>query len=1137
MEQRSRIAALFLLFSLWVAHPALAYQANQFAPSTPTPGVPLDRVEGDFINLETQLIKPIVVVGTGQQARVVVANEPDQRLVVLNADLTSVIAEVFLGQGISALALRPNSNELWVSVRHQMAVMVVNTTTWRVQNLVRPPILSSAIGAMTSDTPGGIAFDSTGATAFVAATSTNTVQAYNAVTKAHISSIELKQVHNSMETSLNQPMALLAVGNRIYVVSHLSGNQSVLATTHPDTSQPPQPWLGGFDILYDGHANASPHEVVVRHLVNDDDPLEDHWSLPDFDVMAIDTVSRLVVPSETIRDVGTILFGIASTSAGELLIANLDSRNHEFRGEAAWPEGRVVRNRVTIVDPAFPVGPHSPLSTDAAGLPDFVAMPTDVIFYQNRIFVAGYGSANIGVYTGSGNYVGTINTDSGPRGLAVNVDLERLYCLNRGDNTVTRFDGVESGPLPAAPAEVFSLPDPTPALVKEGRKLFIDSSFSGAGVTSCGSCHVDARHDGLGWDLSLYFDDREAEGFSSTYPFKWRDRKGVMVTQDLRSLEDSPPFHWRGDRSDLSSFNGAFVGLLKAPNQMTDPEMESFQRFLFATVYPPNPFQQMNRVVSSGAIPGVTAFLDSPPGTGTPCVACHQLPTGSTREHNFTSTSLIGLLPTVGGPDDVPRDMIPTQLRGQWSKSAPTACVWNSSPPPPFPPVPPAPDPDNLALHFPVTGFGFTHDGRHRTRHSFIEHDFPGRPAADLDRFLAELDSGLAPATMYSELVDKKNIASSRIGTFLVPQANSRNCDLYAKGRIAISGAWVDLGLYYDRQTGVFIPDRQAGVPASYTWSTLQSLIQGGAAVLLFNGAPVGMGRRLGIDRDSDGLRDGDEVQTSPVLADTDGDFLWDGSEQDPLDPQSSIPLTTTPPAMVGAPGIPISGTNSIKFVYETDQLSTTSLRFWRSIDPSTSWWFGEQVPLSGLGGVEWKRLHTVYIRPQPENDLNPLNQLIAGEDYVYEIHVQGQGGTSAVIVGPSSIAVAADSQPNNIRTGRVDLVNLSSGGSYYSYQAEVTIVNRLGIPVPSAGLQVNGVWSYEDATGAVHQVAAGTPQFQNNVWIFGLGFITQVPGNRVAFDVPAATPWGQPGVVMTTSDVRFVFGEGETGAEMTAPP
>ena len=82
---------------------------------------------------------------------------------------------------------------------------------------------------------------------------------------------------------------------------------------------------------------------------------------------------------------------------------------------------------------------------------------------------------------------------------------------------------------------------------------------------SCAACHIDSEMDLLAWDLGDPTGESVSNlavifptpgNFGSMHPMK-----GPMTTLTLRGL-DSPPFHWRGDRADLPSFNIGFATLL-----------------------------------------------------------------------------------------------------------------------------------------------------------------------------------------------------------------------------------------------------------------------------------------------------------------------------------------------------------------------------------------------------------------------------------------------------------------------------------------------------------------------------------------------------------------------------------------------
>ena len=176
---------------------------SQFDPFTPAPYA-LDNVQGEIVNLETQLIKPILV--TQNEQFVIVANEADDRVVVLNPSLSTIVAEIVVGQGVCALVERPYQGkaapanppgepqpgpvgEIWAVVRHQSCVVVINPNTWRVTHVLRPPIDPFGVGLRDADTPGGIVFNASGSKAYVAAGTTDSLTVYDASAKTDRKSV------------------------------------------------------------------------------------------------------------------------------------------------------------------------------------------------------------------------------------------------------------------------------------------------------------------------------------------------------------------------------------------------------------------------------------------------------------------------------------------------------------------------------------------------------------------------------------------------------------------------------------------------------------------------------------------------------------------------------------------------------------------------------------------------------------------------------------------------------------------------------------------------------------------------------------------------------------------------------------
>ena len=1061
---------------------------TQFSNFTP-PSFPFDTVQGELINYETQLIKPILVTNDGQF--VVVANEPENRVVVMSPDLQTMIAEVVVGQGITALAERPNagdSGEIWVSVRHQSSIVVIDTATWRVTHLLRAPIGKLSIGAKNAATPGGIAFSADGTRAFVAASATNKLTVFDAVTKKFVKNIALKATHNGRNTELEEPMAVLSDGTSVYVVSHASGNQSIV-----DTNLGPFPPAS---INLHGPGN-----VFVEDL--DDDPLLAR-SLPDFDVMVVDIASEAVV--NHFKAVGTTLFGIALHPAtGRLVVANMEARNGELIGEGSFPRGRVVENRITYIDPSGLPANYIYTVTEGLGTALVnIVMPTDVVVDNSgRVFVAGTASASIGVFDGAGAYLGAMRTGVGPRGLAFSASLNRLYAYNRADNTVT-FYNLAAG-IPSLPAGSTRLVDPTFDRVKQGRKIFLSPRQSGASTTGCFSCHQDLRKDRVGWELSKFFD--QAEGFTNENQPQWKDRKGVTVTQDLRSLADAAPYHWRGEQGDLEFFNDAFVKLLKG-TKLSDPDFDLMKDYVFSAVYPANPFEQMNRVYSVAGAAGLLAF--APPGGGS-CSRCHALPTGT----DASPTETLFGLPAAGA-------FVKTaQMRGFWTKSSDLANIINN------PALP--------ADLYPATGFGFFHEGNLDSTFEFIDNFFnlQGSALTQMAAFVDEFDSGLAPFTLYSEWLDISTVATTKVKSYMIDQANAGNGDLVAHGRIKVNSVWEDVGMVWDSSPGgqVFLPD--TSTLGTFTWSQIRTMALAGDAELLFLGVPVWSGERIGVDRDRDGVFDGDELALNldPTKPDSDGDGFWDICVVDPQAPGCGV--LGAPSVVAGSVKVTVATANTLKLVYETDGLSPTVLEF----GTTTAYGFtsGDPVPLAPESNL-WKRKHTAFIRPLLAQNLPALDD---GQVYHFRIQTRGQNGAIGMTGDFSTLGMGPD--PNDpagtlndqiqptTRIASIDVVPQRIGTDV-TYTATVTVVDNDGAPV--VGATVNGRFTHiVGANPPLQDPKNGTTDANGVVVLTSTQ--TQSPGDFTFFDVPMDAGTGA-GVQSGTT--FFAWPEGPSCVETVAP-
>ncbi len=318
--------------------------------------------------------------------------------------------------------------------------------------------------------------------------------------------------------------------------------------------------------------------------------------------------------------------------------------------------------------------------------------------------------------------------------------------------------------------------------------------------------------------------------------------KGPMTTQTLRGLNGADPLHWRGDRTNFLHFNGAFDGLLGGTT-LSAADMAAYRSFINTIVYQPNPNQNLNRTLPAtfaGGNPtlGRNAYVGTNYGTlgiiGLNCNTCHALPTGSDR--GFTPAAAL----------QEPQDFKVPQLRATYQKLRFTNAPGAQS----------------------LLGFGIVHDGSDPTITGFLSRSVFGPLATDtvqkqnIAAFVQCLDTGMAPAVGYARTITSNNVNSASISndwSLLEAQtAGGTNIELIAKGVIDGRRA----GFHFVTASNRYRADRLLSAPVTRS-NLVQQILAGG--ILTIMGVPPGTGVRCGIDRNANGILDGDEP--APTLA------------------------------------------------------------------------------------------------------------------------------------------------------------------------------------------------------------------------------------------------------------------------------
>jgi len=463
---------------------------------------------------------------------------------------------------------------------------------------------------------------------------------------------------------------------------------------------------------YDGE------QLLVLGFKGGDDP-----AVYDFDLYVADEAGGFV---DRVGGLGSTNWNMERASNGDLYVVGFEAQIDLLSEPevAAAPTGFVKTTlyRVERLDTPNPSSKRRDLNAlvDDPGqgiltpvaFDEALTMATDVALYEvdgvvEKAFVAAMGSDRVGVLEPAPTGPATDwplrridlapvggNDMAGPRGLVVKEANPadpadpgaRLYVANRLDNSVTVID-----PVSETIVDAFALAqDPTPDYVRAGRQYLYGAQFSGNGFNACATCHIDARTDGLAWDLgnrkapngpplenllvdgipdgnpdscptnpkTLAFNDMVENGYQTKFEMVTQSLQGLLnweVDPSVQDVVTNAPYHWRGDKPDLTFFNVAFVGLQGMAPFMGNPEMgisasamKEFEEFVNSIHYPPNPKQLATRTFSgelgadpndpetgSGAQWGKKLFHVNPiferAGNGRSCVMCHWLPEGSTN--------------------------------------------------------------------------------------------------------------------------------------------------------------------------------------------------------------------------------------------------------------------------------------------------------------------------------------------------------------------------------------------------------------------------------------------------------------------------------------------------------------------------
>ena len=698
-------------------------------------------------------------------------------------------------------------------------------------------------------------------------------------------------------------------GNRTTVVSDLlvpDGGEAAGGVAAPNTNFEgnPQP-ESSIIVKYNGA-----HWVDSIGRTWDD---EMRFSLPDEDVFVIDATAnppaQKAGASGFYTGVGTILYNmIVNPVNGKVYVTNTDAQNDKrfegpgiFAGETL--RGHLHESRITVLGPGSVaprhINKHIDYATCCAPLPNTenersLALPQGMAITSNgaTLYVAALGSNKIGIFNTAALENDTFSPSAtdhipvsggGPTGIVLDQARSRLYALTSLDNAISIIDTtarVETAHVP--------MHNPEPPSITHGRKFLYDAKLSSShGDSSCASCHVFGDLDSLAWDLG----NPDAVTLTNPGPFlvedpgtpDYRPLKGPMTTQSLRGMANHGPMHWRGDRTGgndapsiqpdsgifdevaaFKKFNPAFVELLGRHTELAEVDMEAFTDFVLRITYPPNPIRNLDNSLTPDQQAGKAFFTGPMSDVTHTCEGCHTLDTTGNPESEAP-----GFFGTMGLStfEGTPQTMKVPHFRNLYQKVG----MFGMAEAPGIEPG------DNGFMGDQVRGFGYLHDGMIDTIFRFMHfgfgesefnpEGFPVGPSGQLLRrqvesFLLAFDTNMAPIVgQQATLNQTSNAAVHTRINLLRSRAEAGECDLVVKGYLLGS----ELGYLY-AGGGLFTSNRAGSPPIADATLRLVSFLLN--LPLTYTCTPPGSGERLGLDRDEDGFRDGDEHDAGSDPAD-----------------------------------------------------------------------------------------------------------------------------------------------------------------------------------------------------------------------------------------------------------------------------
>lgn len=589
-----------------------------------------------------------------------VANTPNHSLDVIEKNSKKVVRQIPVGIEPVGLAIRPDGSELWVANHVSDSVSIIDISP---DSLTRFQIVHTLqdfdqkTKATRFDEPVGIVF-ANNQKAYVSLSSENEIAVID---------VKSRSIDKRLRIKAQDPRGMVVRNGRLYVIPFESNNQTQLSGGKKED-------IDGNLVTFDAwdHSIHNNNVLSLGHVVD----LVKNPRVPDNDLFVFDTSNDQLI--DTVSTLGTLLYGIAVNSKGNVYVAQTDARN-DVNGRAgtkkhglAELENRPFLNRITSVtwpEPSKsldqsnpkvssfelePLPPEHPTTQTALATPSAVAISDD----DRYLYLTASGSDAFAILDAkSGELLGRCQVAAVPQGLSIEYSQDQpayAWVLGAGANCVSQVDIRQ--PNEPKVLQTIELEDPTDPAVKRGRLAFSTAKASTTGTFSCASCHPDGHTDQLLWVLATPI----VTGGNQIMP---------RSTMPVRGLRDTAPFHWDGIPGDpYGGIHSASIRTSVQPNSDIDSpesttrhlidgglastmslvgdlakndegkagmlsaqERDDMAKFLLSVPFPPAQRRAYDNRLSDRAIRGFKLFhvdgdLDPSKPKPNVCGDCHRMP-------------------------------------------------------------------------------------------------------------------------------------------------------------------------------------------------------------------------------------------------------------------------------------------------------------------------------------------------------------------------------------------------------------------------------------------------------------------------------------------------------------------------------